>query len=65
MVFTIEQGVYFIPQLLATLDGSDHIDHNLLAELVLYGGVRIEDNVIATSGAAENMTRDAYASLMS
>lgn len=64
MVFTIEPGVYFIPQLLATLDGSDYIDHDLLADLLPYGGVRIEDNVIATRGAAENMTRDAYASLI-
>ena len=64
MVFTIEPGVYFIPQLLASLGGNNHIDHNLLAELVPYGGVRIEDNVVATNGIAENMTRDAYASLI-
>jgi Xaa-Pro dipeptidase len=28
-----------------------------------YGGIRIEDDVACTSGAPENLTRDAFASL--
>jgi Xaa-Pro dipeptidase len=30
-------------------------------ELKPYGGIRIEDNVAATAGKPENMTRDAFA----
>jgi Xaa-Pro dipeptidase len=32
-------------------------------ELKPYGGVRIEDNVVATESKPENMTRDAFANL--
>jgi Xaa-Pro dipeptidase len=28
-----------------------------------YGGIRIEDNVVATDNVPENMTRDAFAGL--
>ena len=28
-----------------------------------YGGIRVEDNVRATNGACENLTRDAFATL--
>jgi Xaa-Pro dipeptidase len=33
----------------------------MVDELKPYGGIRIEDNVAATEGAPENMTRDAFA----
>jgi len=32
-------------------------------ELKPYGGIRIEDNVVATASKPENMTRDAFAKL--
>jgi len=28
-----------------------------------YGGIRIEDDVVCTDGAPENLTRDAFAAL--
>jgi Xaa-Pro dipeptidase len=40
-----------------------HIDWELIEQLRPYGGVRIEDNVIATEARPENMTRDAFAQL--
>jgi Xaa-Pro dipeptidase len=39
------------------------IDWDVVAELKPYGGIRIEDNVVTTTGAPENMTRDAFAKL--
>lgn len=64
MVFTIEPGVYFIPQLLAELrTGTWARDLNwpLLETLVDCGGVRIEDNVLVKARGVENFTRDAFA----
>ncbi|MEA3175786.1 MAG: Xaa-Pro dipeptidase, partial [Gammaproteobacteria bacterium] len=40
-----------------------HIDWDVVAELKPYGGIRIEDNVVATAAKPENMTRDAFARL--
>jgi Xaa-Pro dipeptidase len=37
-----------------------HIDWKVVEELKPFGGVRIEDNVAATPGKPENMTRDAF-----
>jgi Xaa-Pro dipeptidase len=33
----------------------------MVEQLKPYGGIRIEDNVVATAAAPENMTRDAFA----
>jgi Xaa-Pro dipeptidase len=38
-----------------------HIDWAVVEELKPFGGIRIEDNVVATSAQPENMTRDAFA----
>lgn len=64
MVFTIEPGLYFIPQLLDDLRTgklAGDINWPLLESLMPCGGIRIEDNVRVTSAGVENFTRDAFA----
>ena len=64
VVVTVEPGVYLIDSLLAQAHADErrvHIDWAVVDDLKPYGGVRIEDNVAATAGKPENMTRDAFA----
>ena len=64
VVVTVEPGIYFIDSLLAAAHADErraHIDWAVVDELKPYGGIRIEDNVAATAGKPENMTRDAFA----
>jgi Xaa-Pro dipeptidase len=66
VVVTVEPGIYFIDSLLAAAHADQrraHIDWDVVAELKPYGGIRIEDNVVATASKPENMTRDAFARL--
>ncbi len=63
-VMTIEPGLYFIEQLLEPLrDGSDSgkVNWSAIDKFSPYGGIRVEDNVRATDGSCENLTRDAFA----
>ncbi len=63
-VVTIEPGVYFIDLLLdrARQDGRGrNIDWDTVADLAPYGGVRVEDDVVATDDGPENLTRAAFA----
>jgi Xaa-Pro dipeptidase len=65
-VVTVEPGIYFIDLLLeeARADGRGrHIEWNAVERLRPFGGIRIEDDVVCTSGAPENLTRDAFAAL--
>ncbi|WP_017463471.1 Xaa-Pro dipeptidase [Dyella ginsengisoli] len=66
MVVTIEPGLYFIDMLLEEVRqgpaGKD-IDWAKVEALRPYGGIRIEDDVVCTDGAPENLTRDAFAAL--
>jgi len=65
-VLTIEPGLYFIPSLLAEWkhkSDAQAINWDLVDKLLPYGGIRIEDNVLVTESGAENLTRDAFASL--
>jgi Xaa-Pro dipeptidase len=48
VVVTVEPGIYFI-------------DCQKVERLRPYGGIRIEDDVVTTSGVPENLTRDAFA----
>jgi Xaa-Pro dipeptidase len=64
VVVTVEPGIYLIDSLLAAAHADQrraHIDWAVVDELKPYGGIRIEDNVAATAGKPENMTRDAFA----
>jgi Xaa-Pro dipeptidase len=64
VVVTVEPGIYFIESLLAAAHADErraHIDWAVVEELKPCGGIRIEDNVAATAGKPENMTRDAFA----
>jgi Xaa-Pro dipeptidase len=64
VVVTVEPGIYFIDSLLAAAHADSrraHIDWSVVEELKPFGGIRIEDNVVATASRPENMTRDAFA----
>ena len=64
MVTTIEPGIYFIDTLLAKLEAGEHrsaVNWKLVEHLRKFGGVRIEDDVVCTEDAPENLTRDAFA----
>jgi Xaa-Pro dipeptidase len=64
VVVTVEPGVYLIDSLLAAAHADSrraHIDWTVVEELKPFGGIRIEDNVVATASRPENMTRDAFA----
>jgi len=64
MALTIEPGIYFIDSLLAKLRAGPHagsIHWAQVEKLRRYGGIRIEDDVVCTDAAPENLTRDAFA----
>ena len=64
VVVTVEPGIYMIDSLLAAAHADSrraHIDWAVVEELKPFGGIRIEDNVVATTSTPENMTRDAFA----
>jgi Xaa-Pro dipeptidase len=63
VVVTMEPGVYWIDSLLkaASADARrDLIDWSVVEELRPYGGIRIEDDVVATAATPENLTRNAF-----
>jgi Xaa-Pro dipeptidase len=63
-VVTVEPGFYFIDQLLEKARAEKHarmIEWPRVAQLRKFGGVRIEDNVVARAGGHENLTRPAFA----
>lgn len=68
MVVTIEPGIYFIDSLLAPLRAGPHggaIDWAAVDHLRAFGGVRIEDDVLCTDSAPQNLTREAFAAAAS
>ncbi|HKE96449.1 MAG TPA: Xaa-Pro dipeptidase [Povalibacter sp.] len=65
-VVTIEPGLYFIDSLLEEARRAPYagdINWQQVERLKPYGGIRIEDDVVCTEGAPENLTRDAFAKL--
>jgi len=66
MVVTIEPGLYFIPLLLNEARQDERramIDWARVETLMPFGGVRIEDDVVASLDGPENLSRDAFATL--
>jgi len=66
MVVTIEPGLYFIDMLLAELKATPQasdIDWAKVDAFRQFGGIRIEDDVVCTGSAPENLTREAFAQL--
>ncbi|AWV08410.1 Xaa-Pro dipeptidase [Marilutibacter maris] len=64
MVVTIEPGIYFIDMLLEEVKKNgygDAVDWDRVEAFKPYGGIRIEDDVVCTDAAPENLTRDAFA----
>ena len=64
MVVTIEPGLYFIDMLLDEVNRNGHADSIDWARLEAfrpYGGIRIEDEVLCTAEAPDNLTRPAFA----
>ncbi|MFT3697248.1 MAG: Xaa-Pro dipeptidase [Kofleriaceae bacterium] len=64
-VFTIEPGVYFIAGLLGPLREDARgqlLDWKAIEELIPFGGIRIEDNVVVKSEGVRNLTREAFGS---
>ncbi len=60
---TVEPGIYFIDSLLRAAHNDEKralINWDVVDELRPYGGIRIEDNVVTTASAPENMTRDSF-----
>jgi Xaa-Pro dipeptidase len=63
-VVTVEPGFYFIDQLLNEAKAKPTgkmIEWKRVEQLKHFGGVRIEDNVVARVGTQENLTRAAFA----
>ena len=63
-VVTVEPGFYLIDQLLndaKTKPIGKMIEWRRVEQLKPFGGIRIEDNVVARPGASENLTRPAFA----
>ncbi|MEO7073110.1 MAG: Xaa-Pro dipeptidase [Rhodanobacter sp.] len=64
MIVTIEPGLYFIDMLLAELRDKPFardLDWTRIDHFRQFGGIRIEDDVVCTDDAPENLTRDAFA----
>ncbi len=59
-VVTIEPGLYFVPMLLDPLREDERgalVDWDLVDELLPFGGIRIEDDVLVTEDGREDLTR--------
>lgn len=60
-VVTIEPGLYFIPMLLRPFREGEHASRfnwKLIDELSVFGGIRIEDDVLVTPSGPRNLTRE-------
>jgi Xaa-Pro dipeptidase len=65
-VVTMEPGIYFIDSLLeqARHDSkAQYINWSRVDSLKVFGGIRIEDNLLVEESGCQNMTREAFAKL--
>ncbi len=65
-VVTVEPGIYFVDLLLAEAAADDRrplVDWEAVERLRPFGGVRIEDDVVALPDGPRNLTREALAAL--
>jgi Xaa-Pro dipeptidase len=65
-VVTVEPGFYLIDQLLEearTKPIGKRIQWSRVDQLRPFGGIRIEDDVVARAGGSENLTRLAFKSI--
>ena len=63
-VVTIEPGFYFVEPLLAALkSGPQHsvVNWDLVEQLMPFGGIRIEDDVLVLAAGNRNLSREAFA----
>jgi Xaa-Pro dipeptidase len=59
-VFTMEPGLYFIEMLLRAFregEAAARFNWKLISELLPFGGIRVEDNVVVTPEGHRNLTR--------
>lgn len=59
-VVTVEPGLYFIPMCLDTVRHNglrNHCNWSLIDELLPFGGIRIEDDVVVEDNESKNLTR--------
>ncbi len=59
-VFTVEPGIYFIPMLIDAVENPADINRDRVHSFVPFGGIRIEDNILATQDGHENLTRPVF-----
>ncbi|MXW52747.1 MAG: hypothetical protein F4Z66_01940, partial [Gammaproteobacteria bacterium] len=58
-MFTVEPGIYLLPILLKSVADHPDINWKRVEELLPFGGVRIEDNVVLEEDGVLNLTRQA------
>ena len=64
-VFTVEPGIYFIPMLIDSIQNPADINRARVLAFVPFGGIRIEDNILATKEGHENLTRPVFEAALS
>ena len=64
-VLTIEPGIYFIVSLLKALapDLQGVLNWTTIKQLLPYGGIRIEDNLVVQETRSRNLTREAFSGI--